>query len=939
VIAQLGAEIDRSPARERLRGLLMLALYRAGRQADALQAYQEARRYLVSELGLEPGAELRELQDRILRQDPSLDDRPQDRQAHAGSGVSADRGVQAGPRRRPSWRWVVIAALSTLVLIGVVEVTASTGGSESAALATTLRAPAIGLLDAQTGLPRAAGSLGGLATRMVEGGGAIWATSYDSGDLLRIDPHSLSVTQTIGVGHGATGIAVAGGDVWVASSLDGTVTRVDIATNTIVQQISVGTDPTDMAAGDGTVWVSNTADGTVSRVDDHTGQVIATIPVGGAPSGIAVGAGGVWIADAAANEIVRLEPGTGRVIDRIQTGEGPTQIAVGRDGVWVANDLDSTVSLIDPSSDTVTLTRAVAGIPGALAPAGDGVWVAARDRSALTLVQAAGGTHEAALPSPATALATTLRGLLVSVRGVGADHGGGTLVVRLQGTLPSADPGSCCDLPPDVRDLAYDGLLSISKQPGSAGTLVPDLALAIPHPQAGGLLYTFRLRSGLRYSNGSPVRASDFVRGLELAAQSSDIWAGYVGSLRGALSCPRRATCDLSRSVIANDRASTLTLQLSHPDPELLPALGLSAFAPAPPTTAKIRPGTGPYRITSFRPNDQIIFERNRYFREWAPVAQPAGYPDRIDVDYGTSNTADINAVLTGHADFTSASPTPAQLAQIELHQPGQLHIAPLPELDFLFLNTHAPPFNDVRVRQALNYAINRAAIVKLLGGPAAATPACQTIPVTIPGRSPYCPYTRTPTRNGRWTGPDLTKARALIAASGTRGDTVAVLTQPSGAVSDVPTARLVVAVLRELGLNAHLRLLPPDQWAAAMHDYHHSAQIGTESWGADFISATQFLTDQLSCAAWNPPIRLNNHAQFCDHQVDALTQRAAQLEPTDPVAANVLWARADRLATDLAPWLPTVSENETDLVSRRVGDYHYVACGSCSPLDQLWVR
>jgi peptide/nickel transport system substrate-binding protein len=123
------------------------------------------------------------------------------------------------------------------------------------------------------------------------------------------------------------------------------------------------------------------------------------------------------------------------------------------------------------------------------------------------------------------------------------------------------------------------------------------------------------------------------------------------------------------------------------------------------------------------------------------------------------------------------------------------------------------------------------------------------------------------------------------------------------------------------------------------MDDYRHPAQIGTQSWSVDFISASQFLTDQLSCGAWKPPTRLDNHAQFCDHQVDQLAQQAAELQQIDPVAADALWARADRLATKLAPWIPTVSENELDLVSRRVGDYRYVGCGACTPLDQLWVH
>ena len=98
------------------------------------------------------------------------------------------------------------------------------------------------------------------------------------------------------------------------------------------------------------------------------------------------------------------------------------------------------------------------------------------------------------------------------------------------------------------------------------------------------------------------------------------------------------------------------------------------------------------------------------------------------------------------------------------------------------------------------------------------------------------------------------------------------------------------------------------------------------------------WVTLQLSCAAWRPPTQLSNHSQFCDVRVDRLAARAAELQLTDPSAADLLWARADRLITNLAPWVPTVTETETDLVSPRVGDYQYVPTIGAL-LDQLWVH
>ena len=294
---------------------------------------------------------------------------------------------------------------------------------------------------------------------------------------------------------------------------------------------------------------------------------------------------------------------------------------------------------------------------------------------------------------------------------------------------------------PTCGSCRYDSLLAYSKSPASPDTLVPDLALAIPATQNGGLTYTFRLRAGVRYWTGTPVRASDFRRGLERAAQNSSILAAYIGALPGALACaPTAGGATCKRPWSRTTRAGTITLRLAHPDPELLPALGLPYFAPAPPGGG-IRPGTGPYRIARFVPGQLIDYKRNRYFHEWAPAAQPAGYPDRILVYSAGAASADIAAVLMRPgADYTFDQPTPSQFRQIELRSPGLLHTEPLPDTDFLDLNTHAAPFNDLRVRQALNFAVNRKSIAGLYGGLDAATPTCQIVPATIPGHESYCP-------------------------------------------------------------------------------------------------------------------------------------------------------------------------------------------------------
>ena len=98
------------------------------------------------------------------------------------------------------------------------------------------------------------------------------------------------------------------------------------------------------------------------------------------------------------------------------------------------------------------------------------------------------------------------------------------------------------------------------------------------------------------------------------------------------------------------------------------------------------------------------------------------------------------------------------------------MHTNPQPATIDLFLNTRLAPFDRLDVRRALNYAADRAAAVQAVGGPDVAQATCQILPPHFPGYRPYCPYTAGPTTQGTWTAPDLAKARALVARSGTRG-------------------------------------------------------------------------------------------------------------------------------------------------------------------------
>ena len=299
--AELEQLATEHPLRERLHGQLMLALYRCGRQGDALAAYRRVRDLLAGELGIDPGEPLRRLHASVLAQDPALDwhgDRQAPVEAHRPDADILDSSPAPEPRRRPAapgrgraWaRWrgrrllVVGSALAVAAAACIVAVTRPWAGGPSG-----LPADSVGLIGPagdRVGAPVSVGSPAGLAY----GAGSVWAVDSAGGALARIDPATHAVVQQIPVGSSPSAVAITGPDAWVTNFGDGTVSRVSTVTNRAVDTIQVGNLPVAIAAGRGGVWVANQGDGTVDRIDAVTGDVTKRgIQVGARPGGIAAG--------------------------------------------------------------------------------------------------------------------------------------------------------------------------------------------------------------------------------------------------------------------------------------------------------------------------------------------------------------------------------------------------------------------------------------------------------------------------------------------------------------------------------------------------------------------------------------------------------------------------------------------------------------------------
>ena len=238
--------------------------------------------------------------------------------------------------------------------------------------------------------------------------------------------------------------------------------------------------------------------------------------------------------------------------------------------------------------------------------------------------------------------------------------------------------------------------------------------------------------------------------------------------------------CDSSKGIVTNRDSNTIVFHLEAPDPDFLYKLALPLADAVPENTpleaALPIPATGPYEVASFESGKGVIrLERNQHFRLWSAAAQPDGFADEIVEKYGYTGESAVRAVERGKADITANGPdqtwTPALASSLRTRYSSRLFTTPQPASTVVWLNTRVPPFDDVRVRRALNYAVDRNHLIDLAGGPGTAQIGCQVLPPNTEGYRRYCPYTLHPDRAGTYSAPDLAKAQQLVAASGTEGE------------------------------------------------------------------------------------------------------------------------------------------------------------------------
>jgi peptide/nickel transport system substrate-binding protein len=482
------------------------------------------------------------------------------------------------------------------------------------------------------------------------------------------------------------------------------------------------------------------------------------------------------------------------------------------------------------------------------------------------------------------------------------------------------------DLDPQVAwsnyslDVIYDTyipLLTYKHAGGRAGSdVIPGLAQALPRITDHGRTYTLHLRKGLRYSDGEPVRASDFKFAVERMFRL-EFGAAFYGpghffeDIVGAERFARTRRGDVA-GIVTDDRTGRIVIHLVKPERSFSRKLAMMFTAPVPPSTPihnqsfRPPPATGPYVITRSTRRGWT-YERNPEWRSRDHRLMPhipSGHLDTIKIRVVRSRAKAIREVERGKLDWISEEMSGPSYVALRRRFPSRIRLEPTLSTEYFWLNTSKPPFNDVRVRRAVNYAVDRAVFSRLSGGQM--SPTQQILPADLPGYRKSVLYPH-----------DMAKARQLIAAANPSVHDITVWSYAGpGDLAPTEFAVYFGAVLQELGFSVHLRLLRRGHYFSAIENpRQRNLDAGIGGYFANYPDPDDFFRETLGSPV--TPYFSENLAQFfvpgLKRVIDRLETRPG---PTMPEAR---YAALDRTYMRLAPWVPIGNIHMPLFVSKRI--------------------
>jgi peptide/nickel transport system substrate-binding protein len=506
----------------------------------------------------------------------------------------------------------------------------------------------------------------------------------------------------------------------------------------------------------------------------------------------------------------------------------------------------------------------------------------------------------------------------------GGGSGGGDINVSMTSFPDYIDPQLSYTLEGwEVMYNTYTPLLTYKHQKGAPGTeIVPGLAKAMPEVSPDGKTYKLTLRPNMKYSDGTPIKASDFTYAIQRLFKADSGGSVFYEVIVGA-SDYADGKADKIAGIVTDDNTGDITITLTEANGTFEHLLALAFAAPVPPTTPLDKDATnnppassGPFMITKVEAPQTLTMERNPNFQtvKDAGASEVAdAQVDKITVTQNKSNSAQVTGVEQNTIDFMTDPPDADRLAEVKSKFASRFRMEDSINTYYFWMNTQAAPFNDIKVRQAVNYAIDPEALNRVFGG--RLHPTQQILPPGMPGYQEYKLYP----------GPDMTKAKALIAEANPTDKDITVWTD------DEPDRKRIGEyyhdVLTQLGFNATLKVIAGDVYFTTIGNQSTpDLDTGFADWFQDFPHPDDFFRPLLNGASILPT-NGNNYSKVAIPANDAKQNELVQQLIGDG-GVEEQYAALDKAYMEQAVWAPYGNEQYTTFLSERMDfdkSYHHL--------------
>jgi peptide/nickel transport system substrate-binding protein len=458
----------------------------------------------------------------------------------------------------------------------------------------------------------------------------------------------------------------------------------------------------------------------------------------------------------------------------------------------------------------------------------------------------------------------------------------------------------------------YIPMLYYKAAAGQEGSeIIPGLAKELPKVTDGGKTYTMFMRKGLKYSNGEEIKAGDFKYAVERAFLTNSGGSPFYTSIVGAEQFAKTKKGGIS-GIKVNEKTGEIVINLEGPRGTFENELALMFVAPIPQSTpgedqsANPIPASGPYMLTSSKPGRGWDYERNPY---WAKdngkqmTEIPSGHVDKIEIEVLRNQATQVNEIESGKLNWLF-DPIPADRFQQvkEKFEGTQLREEPTISTLYFWMNMTEEPFNNKKVREAVNYAVDPAALERIYTGLIKGTQ--QILPPGMPGYKKFELYPH-----------DMKKAKELIAESGVKDKEITVWTDSRNPNPEV--GAYYEGVLNELGFKTELKVVNADNYFTVLGNLSTpNLDTGWSDWFEDYPHPNDFFDILLN----GESIQQTNNENFSQSNIKPLNEKIDKLgsEQLGPQQESE-YAELDEEFMKEAAWAPYGTETETLFVSENV--------------------